>query len=127
MNTQLAFAFGVLAMIAITMLVVFVVGIVKVIRHDKEFRNLREEIGHIHRHFTEVERGFYLELDQTRKNIHEEINDLRKTFHQEMDDTKRNIDRHVEELKREAQAYTDSRVDKLEQKLTPTSKTILND
>lgn len=105
MNTQLAFAFGVLAVIAIIMLVAIVVGIVKVIRHDKQFRNLHEEIGHIHRHFTEVERGLYLEIDQVKKNF----------------------DRYTEEVRKETQAYTDSRVDKLEQKLTGTSKQIIKD
>lgn len=105
MNTQLAFAFGILAMIAIIMMAAIVVGIVKVIRHDKQFRNLHEEIGHIHRHFTEVERGLYLEIDQVRKHF----------------------DRYTEEFRRDQQAYTDSRVDKLEQKLTGTSKQILKD
>ena len=105
MNTQLAFAFGVLAMIAIIMMAAIVVGIVKVIKHDNQFRNLREEIGHIHRHFTEVERGLYLEIDQVRKHF----------------------DRYSEEFRRELRAYTDSRVDKLEQKSTATSKPILKD
>lgn len=102
MNTQLAFAFGILSMIAITMLVAIVVGIVKVVKHDKEFKNTKEETGYIHRHITDTERRIY-----------EEINQLRTNF-----------DKYTDELRRELQAYTDSRIDKA---LGTTKKQILKD
>lgn len=103
MNIQLAFAFGILVVIAIIMLVAIVIGIVKVIRHDKRFRNLHEEIGHIHRHITDTERHIYQEINQVRLNF----------------------DRYTEEFRRDLHSYVDSRVDKLEQKVT--SKPILKD
>jgi len=90
MNTQLAFAFGMLAMVAIIMIVAIVVGIVKVIRHDKEFKNIQGEVGHIHRHITDTERNIYSEISETRNRFGQ----------------------HIDELKRELQAYTDSRIDK---------------
>jgi len=78
MNTQLAFAFGMLAMIAIIMMIVIIVGIVKVLKQQdkitslekwindtnrlmednrqelerritEEVRILADEIGHVHR------------------------------------------------------------------------------
>jgi carbamate kinase len=102
MNTQLAFAFGMLAMVAITMLVVIVVGMVKVIRHDKNFKNLREEIGNIYRHTSDTERHIYQEINQVRINL----------------------DRTAEEFRRDTQAYTDSRIDKA---LETTKKQLLKD
>jgi hypothetical protein len=102
MNIQLAFAFGILAMVAIIMMVAIVIGIVKVIRHDKEFRNFHNEVNDCHRHISQVE-----------KHIYEEINHVRI-----------NNDRYTEELKKEQQAYTDSRIDKA---LGTTKKQILKD
>ena len=102
MNTQLAFAFGVLAMVAIIMLAAIVVGIVKVIRHDRQFRNYNNEVNDCHRHISEVERHVYQEINQTRTNF----------------------ERITDELLRESQAYTDSRIDKA---LGTTKKPILKD
>tara|TARA_R110000868_G_scaffold242914_1_gene498587 strand:+ start:419 stop:739 length:321 start_codon:yes stop_codon:yes gene_type:complete len=94
MNTQLAFAFGMLAMVAITMLVVLVVGMVKVIKLQKQANDLElslaQETEMIHRHMSDNERAIY-----------SEINEVRKNFHQ-----------YSDQLKRELTAYTDSRVDK---------------
>jgi len=99
MNTQLAFAFGMLAMTAITMLVVLVVGMVKVIKLEKQIKNLEQVISHeielMHRHTSDVERNIYSELNETR----------------------RNFDHHTEELRREFYAYTDSRIDKAQNKI----------
>jgi hypothetical protein len=108
MDTQLAFAFGMLAMTTITMLVVLVVGMVKVIKLEKRVENLEQaisrEVEMMHRHIADIERGIYSELG----NI------------------KDKFDRYTEDLKRELQAYTDSRADKLEQKLT-NKKQLLKD
>jgi len=90
MNTQLAFAFGMLAMVTIIMIIVLVVGMVKVIRHEAGFRNMYKEINDCHRHISDTER-----------NIYSEINETQNRFGQ-----------HIDELKKELQAYTDSRIDK---------------
>lgn len=108
MNTQLAFAFGMLAMVAVMMLAVIVVGIVRVIKLEKQLKELdracSKETEFLHRHMTDVERAIYSEINETRNRF----------------------DQYTEEFKRDQQAYTDSRVDKLEQKLTGT-KQILKD
>ena len=111
MNTQLAFAFGMLAMVAIIMIVAIVVGMVKVIKLQKHIQNLEQSVGReielMHRHSSDVERTLYGEINETR----------------------RRFDEYTDNLRRELQAYTDSRIDKLEQKLAGTtgSKQILKD
>jgi CHASE1-domain containing sensor protein len=106
MNTQLAFAFGVLTMVAITMLAVLVVGIVKVIKLEKQLKDLdracSKEAEFIHRHITDNERGIYSEINQTKDRF----------------------DSVIEEIRKELQAYTDSRIDKA---LGTTKKQILKD
>ena len=104
MNTQLAFAFGVLAMIAITIVIVVIVGIVKVIKHSKLFKQAQEEMNNLHRSITSLESILYSEfkdVDRKIDNAHINARDISKT-------------------------YTDSRIDKLEQKLTG-KKQILKD
>lgn len=106
MNTQLAFAFGMLAMIAIIMIVAIVVGMVKVIKLEKQLKELdkacSKETEFLHRHMTDVERGIYSELNETRNRF----------------------DRYTEDVKRDLMAYTDSRIDKT---LGTTKKQILKD
>ena len=112
MNTQLAFAFGMLAMIAIIMFVVIVVGMVKVIKLAKQLKELDQtsskEVEFLHRHMTDVERGVYSELNDRFK------------------DAWRKIDDAYTNSKDMANAYTDARIDKLEQKLT-SKKQLLKD
>ena len=106
MNTQLAFAFGILSMIDIMMLVVVVVGIVKVIKLEKQHKELdrssSREVEHLYKCIADTERNFYSELNETRNRF----------------------DQYTEEYKREQQAYTDSRIDKA---LGTTKKQILKD
>ena len=103
MNTQLAFAFGMLAMVAITMLVVIVVGMVKVIKLAKQLENLEQQVGRevelIHRHASDVER-----------NMYSEIHDVRRHF-----------DKYTDDLRRELMGYTDSRFDKVQSKIATTT------
>lgn len=103
MTTQLAFAFGVLVMIAITMLVAIVIGMVKVIRLEKQHKDLdracSKETEFLHRHMTDIERGIYSELNETR----------------------RRFDEISENLRREVNGYTDSRIDKLVSSIKPDS------
>jgi len=94
MTTQLAFAFGMLAMVAITMLITIVVGMVRVIKLEKQHKELdrasAKEVEFVHRHITDNERNLYGELNEVR----------------------RKFDEYTDNLRRELQAYTDSRIDK---------------
>jgi len=106
MNIQLAFAFGMLAMVAIGMLVVIVVGMVKVIKLEKQHKELdrscSREVEHLYKHVADIERNMYSELHQTRNRF----------------------DQYTEEFKRDLMSYTDSRIDKA---LGTTKKQILKD
>ena len=72
MDTQLAFASGMLAMVAFAVLAAIVVGIVKVIKLQKQLKELdrasSKEVEFLHRHMADVERGVYSELNDTRKD-----------------------------------------------------------
>ena len=109
MDTQLAFAFGILAMVAIIMIVTIVVGMVKVLKHSKQIRSIEQELSHLH-----------VELSNTRRDLYNEISDNCKDLTRKADDAYTNA-RNV------GNAYTDARIDKLEQKLTETKKPILKD
>jgi CHASE1-domain containing sensor protein len=94
MNTQLAFAFGVLTMVAVAMLAVIVVGIVKVVKLEKQHKELDRassgEIEFVHKRMSDNERAIYSEINETRNRF----------------------DQYTDNLRRELQAYTDSRIDK---------------
>lgn len=106
MTTQLAFAFGMLAVVAILLLIVIVVGMVKVIKLEKKHKELdrssSREVEHIYRQMAEIERSVYTELRETRNKF----------------------DQYTEEFKRDSMAYTDSRIDKA---LGTAKKQILKD
>ena len=95
MNIQLAFAFGMLTMVAISMLVVIVVGMVKVIRLAREVQHIQSE------------------LDRTVTHIYHKIEQDSAGLHGRVDSEVRSI---VEEV-RNMQRYTDSRFDKFENRI----------
>ena len=117
MNTQLAFAFGMLTMVAITMLVVIVVGMVKVIRHGTKFKNVQEEIGHIHRHITDTERNLYSELTEFKRRV--ESSTVIDDVHRRIDDEVRCINDEIHNTRK----HVDSRFDKFENKIMATTTT----
>lgn len=101
MDTQLAFALGMLTVLVIAVAIAVVICILRVIKHEAGFRNLHNEINDCHRHISDTERHIYTEINETRNRF----------------------DRYTEEYKRELMAYTDSRVDKsLVTKEKPTLK-----
>ena len=88
----LSFAFGVLAMIAIILIIVVVVGIVKVYKQQNEIRSIELWIQ-------DVERNFRSEYDTCMRTIESE----RKSLDDKINETT---------------SYIDSRIDKLQTKLT---------
>jgi hypothetical protein len=101
MDTQLAFALGVLTVVVIAVALAVIICIFRVIRHEASFRNIHNEINDCHRHISDTERHFYTESNETRNKFSQ----------------------YYEEFRRELMAYTDSRVDKsLTTKEKPTLK-----
>lgn len=88
----LSFAFGVLSMVGLLFVVAIVLGAVKVARQQKQIDYLEKWLG-------DFERSVW----QTTGRVEEET---RREMHEKLNDTTR---------------YIDSRLDKLEQKLTSTT------
>lgn len=88
----LSFAFGVLSMVGLLFVVAIVLGAVKVTRQQKQIDYLEKWLG-------DFERSVW----QTTGRVEEET---RREMHEKLNDTTR---------------YIDSRLDKLEQKLTGTT------
>ena len=101
MDTQLAFALGILTVVVIAIAIAVVICILRVIRHEASFRNIHNEINDCHRHISDTERHLYTEANETRNQF----------------------TRYYDEFRSELMAYTDSRVDKsLVTKEKPTLK-----
>ncbi len=99
----LSFVLGIASVVVIANVIVTVVSIVKVIKVTKEFNEFRNNMSH--------------ELDIRTKDIHD-------TFNRNNDELHRRIDN----LDREIFSQLDSRLDKLEKKLSGTlgAKQIIN-
>lgn len=95
----LSFAFGMLSMIGLLFAISIVVGIVKVLKHQNQLEGLEQWIrslsGELDRRFENLERELEIKLNDTNSTISS------------------NYDSNI--------SYIDSRLDKLEQKLTSTT------
>jgi predicted PurR-regulated permease PerM len=88
MNTQLAFAFGMLAMVVIIMIVAIVVGMVKVIKQQRKITSLEKWIDNTNLH-----------AERNREGIERAIEDIYRKIN-------------------ETHSIMDSRFDKFENKIT---------
>ena len=91
METTTAYTFGVLTVVAITFVVVFIAGIVKVFKQQKEMASINQDISELHNRIASSEESLH-------RYIAEEVNNLNSR-----------IDGAFQ--------HTDSRVDKLQDKL----------
>ena len=82
----LSFAFGVLAMVAVILLTVVVVGIVKVYKQSNQINHLEYGIN-----------DFYQKLDEEVRHVHDAMSQDRRELNQRID---------------ELNSYVDSRIDK---------------
>jgi predicted Holliday junction resolvase-like endonuclease len=102
-----SFAFGVLSMVGLLLVITIVAGAVKVLKQQKQIKGLEQW------------------LSDFQRDVSQEINkreeELRRDTDQRMDHIHRVIDEvsnHVDKSYSESISYTDSRLDKLESKLT---------
>ena len=105
MDTQLAFAFGMLATTAIFMLIGIVVGLVKVTRQAKEIRDTKQELEN-------VANTINRRIDESLGYLHHTIDDSNKEINHRIDRWHEEFDKGVGEL----QSQIDSRFDKTEHK-----------
>lgn len=111
-----SFALGMLAMVAIALLIVIVVGIVKVFKQQKEIKSTQEWLSSFERNVEHMFENNTREIDRRENNIYNTISDNYRDLHQMIED------KYTGAIGI-SNAYTDSRLDKLEQKLTGTSST----
>ena len=113
----LSFALGMLTIVAIALVVVIVVGIVKVYKQQKEIKSTQEWLSNheqnVHHQFQEFERT----ISRQENNLYNSIGESRRDLHQAIED------KYTGAIGM-ANAYTDSRLDKLEQKLSNTKQVI---
>ena len=105
----LSFAFGVLSIIGLLFVITIVIGAVKVIKQGRQIEGLQDNLQaiyeQINRRFEETHRDFDQRIDNT---------------HRRIDENSRNVHDLIDKNYTESISYTDSRLDKLEQKLTST-------
>lgn len=88
------FALGVLSMVAVMFVAVIVVGLIKVIRMEKNLKDLKSET-----------------IDQV-KELYRISDSSRVDVYRELSETRENMFRHIDDQIRECRKYTDKRVDK---------------
>jgi uncharacterized membrane-anchored protein YhcB (DUF1043 family) len=102
----LSFALGMVAMVAIALVIVIVVGIVKVFRQQRELKSTQEWVSNLERtvwsRFDEVDKNF----SRRENNIYNALADNGRDLHQQIEQAYTNA-------RDMANAYTDSRIDKL--------------
>jgi predicted PurR-regulated permease PerM len=117
MNTQLAFAFGMLTMVAIIMLVTIIIGMVKAIRHAEQINSLNQQLSN----FMDRVLGSTA-LDELAKEINNRIENELIQVHRCIDETDKLVMHRFDEI----QSYTDSRFDKTENRISTKLDSIYN-
>lgn len=83
----LSFAFGVLAMVAVILLTVVVVGIVKVYKQSNQINHLEREINNFYRKLDEEVRVTHDIISQDRRELNQRIDDLNSYVDSRIDKT----------------------------------------
>lgn len=100
MTTQLAFTFGMLAVISIGMIIGVIVGLVKVYRLEAKqketTREIYESIERVWQHITHVETNLNRRIDETERNIGDETNEIRRNMDSRFDKFENRIMTKVE-------------------------------
>jgi len=109
----LSFAFGVLSMIGLLFVIAIVIGAVKVIKQGKRIEELEQQVSD---NMRDVMETTHHRFEETHRNLDQRIDDT----HRRIDENSRNVHDLIDKNYTELISYTDSRLDKLEQKLTST-------
>ena len=124
MNTQLAFAFGMLTMVAISMLVVIVLGMVKVMKLAKQVQYIQSELDrtvtHIYHRIEEQSSQTHIKFDNIERYLDGTVNRINDRFDETITNCNRRIDEEARNLMDEIhnrQRHVDSRFDKFENRI----------
>ena len=83
----LSFAFGVLAMVAVVLLTVVVVGIVKVYKQSNQINYLERGLSDVYRKMDEEIRVVHDTMSQDRRELNQRIDDLNSYVDSRIDKT----------------------------------------
>ncbi len=112
------FTFGVLTMVAMISIGAIVYGIVKVFKMEKQIKGIQENANHGYNDINDRFRDVRNDVHQQFRDIHQDVDQQFKDVHQQIENCHANaVDM--------ANAYTDMRVDKLEDKLTNKPKQLI--
>jgi len=102
----MSFTLGVLSIIIVAFVAVLVWGIVKVVKQQKQIRNLQEDVernlNEMYRINSDINNYISTRTLDMERNIYDSIRDLN-----------REIDVKLKEVSESSKSYTDSRIDKL--------------
>jgi hypothetical protein len=104
----ISFILGMSSVVVIAIAVVAVTGFFKVRNVEKQFNN--------------YEQNFMVEFDSRTKEIHDNINYVNNDLNRRIDEEGNELNRRIDNTEREIFSQLDSRLDKLETKLTDTIK-----
>jgi hypothetical protein len=109
----LSFALGMLTIVAVALVVVIVVGIVKVFKQQSDIRSTQEWLSNHEQNVNNQFREFQGTVSRQENDLYKSIGESRRDLYEAVDN------KYTDAIST-ANAYTDSRLDKLEQKLSGT-------
>ena len=103
------FTLGILAMVLVALITTLVVGIVKVMNHNKQIKNLYSQLNDAERHIHDRISDDRRRMEQVIVDTHRDINMVEGTLKNQIDQFHRTLSDTYDSNRR----YIDSRIDKL--------------
>jgi predicted PurR-regulated permease PerM len=122
-----SFVLGMLTIVAVIILTVIVVGMVKIINHSKQIKNIYSYVNDIERHIHDRINDEHRRVEQSIIDTHRDINMVEGTLKNQIDQARQETGKAVHTVRTDLSSYIDSRIDKVVTKGTlDGSKQILN-
>ena len=107
------FTLGILAMVLVALITTLVVGIVRVINHSKQIKNLYSQLNDTERHLHDRINDDRRRVEQIIVDTHRDINMVEGTLRNGMDHGLKAVNDQITDSVTQSKSYTDSRIDKL--------------
>ena len=116
MNT-LAFTLGVLSVIAVAFVAVLIWGIVKVVKQEKQIKNLRitdeDTRQSLYKAQDELYRIIHSNQDEMYRHTNYHVNDLTRIVDNDRKEIRALVNDQITDAVTQSRAYTDHRIDKI--------------
>jgi len=107
------FTLGILAMVLVALITTLVVGIVKVMNHSKQIKNLYSQLNDAERHIHDRINDEHRRMEQAIIDIHRDINMVEGTMKNQIDQARQESGKATHTARTDLSRYIDSRIDKL--------------